>query len=598
MATGSAARKPRGEIVPLTRQVGGTGRGRRKATVADPQVADIIQTLYSEHRHFESLLETLEQETFKLTPGKIPDYHLMRDAIDYLKHYPDEYHHPREDVLFRALLKSDGNFTDRLERLEREHETLRYYNDSLHEELSRIAEGAPVDRTELREGILRYVAGYRQHMAYESEEIFPSARGTLSPDDLKRLGKLTRHLDDPLFGHTVLQQYHRLQRSLRKGIAAFEGALVATEVTGIESAISKVAGHVERLQTLSKNLPVPDLRRARKTLNPLTAWLRRGRSPSWQARVMNACSRAIVKPMMLLGSVESMREMTGRMDAQREKSQAEDIRVRAVSEEDYKGEWVNIVGARPRRVLLYFPGGGFVMRTRIGHRSFVARICRAAGVKTLLVHYRLAPECPFPGGLEDCLAAYHDLLRQGHDPADITIAGDSAGGGLVLSTLLALRDEGSPMPASAIVLSPLADLTYSGVSRKFNKHRDPMLPNHRASHMHELYMGAATPRDRYLSPVLADFSGLPPMLGQVGSTEILLDDTVRAALQADKAGVPFYLEIWREMPHVFPMFGMLPESEVAVERIAEFMTHGSLGPLPDRYGGSDKNRGRPRWARL
>jgi len=598
MAKSAAARKPGGEVVPLVRPTGRTTGEGESRTVADTQVADIIQTLYSEHRHFESLLESLELEAARLKPGKIPDYHLMLDAVDYLKHYPDEYHHPREDALFRALLKRDEKFADRLERLEREHETLRYYNDRLHGELSRIAEGAAVDRAELRQDILRYVAGYRQHMEYESTEIFPAARGSLSATELRRLGRLTRYLDDPLFGQSVRRQYHRLQQRLSRGLATVEATLVATEVTGIESAIRKVAGQVERLQALGENLPVPDLRRARKNINPLTAWLRRGRSPSWQARVMNTCSRAIIKPMMLFGSIESMREMTGNMDAKREKSQAEDIRVRPVAGSNYQGEWVSIAGTRPQRVLLYFPGGGFVMRTVIGHRSFVARICRAAGVKALLVHYRLAPEHPFPGGLEDCVAAYHDLLRQGHDPADITIAGDSAGGGLVLSTLLALRDEGSPMPASAVVLSPLADLTYSGVSRKFNKHRDPMLPNHRASHMHQLYMGAATPEDRYLSPVLADFSGLPPLLGQVGSTEILLDDTVRAALQAEKAGVPFHLEIWREMPHVFPMFGMLPESEVAVGRIAEFMNEGTLDPLPEQYGGSDRNRGRPRWARL
>lgn len=293
-----------------------------------------------------------------------------------------------------------------------------------------------------------------------------------------------------------------------------------------------------------------------------------------------------------------MRNLTTRIDALQEQRQAEDIRVRRVTADRYEGERVRIAGMRTRRTLLYFPGGGFIMRTAIQHRSFVARICRAAKAQALVVHYRLAPECPFPGGLEDCLAAYQDLLRQGIDPQEITLAGDSAGGGLVLSTLLALRDEGSAMPGSAVVLSPLADLTFSGESRKFNKYRDPMLPNHRASQMHEIYMGSAVPQDRYLSPVLADFEGLPPLLGQVGSTEILLDDTVRAAIQARQAGVPFQLEIWREMPHVFPIFGVLPESRVAIERIARFMAQGTLEPLPEQYGSNDVNSGRPRWACL
>jgi len=309
--------------------------------------------------------------------------------------------------------------------------------------------------------------------------------------------------------------------------------------------------------------------------------------PSWQARLMNACTRTLMKPMMRFGSVESMRAMTGTFDEQQEKSLPEDIRARLVSRADYEGEWVHIAGRRPRKTLLYFPGGGFVMRTRTQHKGFAARICRAAHTRALVVHYRLAPEVPFPGGLEDCLAAYHDLLRQGIEPADITLAGDSAGGGLVLSTLLALRDEGTPLPASAIVLSPLADMTYSGESRRFNKRRDPMLPTHRASQMHQVYIGEALPEDRFVSPVFADFDGLPPILGQVGSTEILLDDTVRAAAQAKRAGIPFYLEIWEEMPHVFPMFTMLPESQVAMERIARFIATGELDELPAKYGSSE-----------
>lgn len=309
--------------------------------------------------------------------------------------------------------------------------------------------------------------------------------------------------------------------------------------------------------------------------------------PSWQARLMNACTRTLVKPMMRHGSVESMRAMMGAMDERQEKILPEDINARPVKKAAYEGEWIRIAGKRPGKTILYFPGGGFVMRTAAQHKAFVAKICRVANTKALLVHYRLAPEVPFPGGLEDCLAAYHDLLQQGVKPADITVAGDSAGGGLVLSTLLALRDEGTPLPANAIVLSPLADLTYSGGSREFNKHRDPMLPTHRVSQMHQVYIGEALPEDRFVSPVFADFDGFPPILGQVGSTEILLDDTVRAAAQAKKAGVPFFLEIWEEMPHVFPISGMLPESEVALERMAQFINNSELDELPSEYGSSE-----------
>lgn len=312
--------------------------------------------------------------------------------------------------------------------------------------------------------------------------------------------------------------------------------------------------------------------------------------PSWQARLMNSCTRTFTKPMMRFGGLGSMRAVASTMDQRQERLLPSDIRVTEVERIDYQGEWVRIAGKSARRTILYLPGGAFVMRTQTAHRGFVAKICREASAKALVVHYRLAPETPFPGGLEDCVAAYHHLLKQGIKPETITFAGDSAGGGLVLSTLVALRDEGTPLPARAIVLSPLADLTYSGASREFNKHRDPMLPTDRASRMHEIYIGDALPEDRYLSPVLADFDGLPPMLGMVGSTEILLDDTVGAARQAKRAGVPFNLEIWSEMPHVFPMIGVLPEAQVAIKRIAQFVRTGTIDRLPACYG---SNRYKP-----
>lgn len=307
--------------------------------------------------------------------------------------------------------------------------------------------------------------------------------------------------------------------------------------------------------------------------------------PSWQARLMNACTRVTMKPMMrYVSNIEFMRSMTSSVDERQEGKLADDIRAKKISKPDYEGEWVQIAGKRPRRVLLYLPGGGFIMSAGNMHKSFVARICREADIKALIVHYRVAPEVPFPGGLEDCVAAYHDLLEQGVKPGEITIAGDSAGGGLALSTLLALRDEGTPMPANAIVMSPMGDLTFTGESRVFNKRADPVLPAYRSSKMHDMYLGEALSENRFASPVLASFEGLPPMLGQVGSTEILLSDTVRAATRAEEAGVPFFLEIWQEMPHNFPLMAILPESQVAVERIARFIQTSELDELPEQYG--------------
>jgi len=543
--------------------------GTRKKQEANA-LAGVIETLYSEHGHFLSLLDTLEQEAEKLRPGKIPDYHLLLDILDYLTHYPGQYHHPREDMLFAKMLSVDKGFKRNLERLQREHKTLRTYNDQLFAKLTRIAAGRRVDRPELLRNLQRYISGYRQHIEFESKSIFPRAKGELSSAELKRLQVNTRYIDDPLFGGRLENRFRRVGRSLQAGLSGFSADLVSRQISGIEMAVEGASVVVKKVRPLRKG-------RSRVNKKGLSR-------PSWQARMMNACTRITMKPMMRFGSVEALRKITGTLDEQSGKSLPRDINAKLVRGPGYEGEWIRIGRSRPRKVILYFPGGGFIMRMPIQHRGFVAKICRAAKSRALLVHYRLAPEIPFPGGLEDCLAAYHDLLAQGIAADDITIAGDSAGGGLVLSTLLALRDEGTSLPKNAIILSPLADLTHSGNSRKFNKYKDPVLSSARTSAMKDLYIGEAIPEDRFVSPVFADFDGLPPLLGIVGSTEILLDDTVMAAERARAAKVSFNLEVWDEMPHVFAIFPVLPESQVAIDRMAQFINTSKLEPLPERYG--------------
>jgi acetyl esterase/lipase/hemerythrin-like domain-containing protein len=553
--------------------------------------AGVIDTLYNEHGYILSLLKALDKQAALLEPGKIPDYALLLEMVDYLLNYPDEYHHPREDLVFNGVRRRDPTFKTRFERLQREHKTLHSYNDKLFRQLSDVVSGRPADKPELRRALQNYTKAYRQHIRFESNEIFPHAKGTLSEADLRRIDTKTRYGDDPLFGKRARSQYKRLGRKLQIRIADLEEQFLVQEFSALESVIERLSDAASSLTDIEDHLNRFGLDRLRE--NGCAGLMGKSGTPgrpSWQARVMNTFTRTLMKPMMRFGSVESMRSMTGRFEEAQEQNLPDDIRSKKVKKEGYEGVWINIAGKRPRKVILYFPGGGFVMRTAVQHKGFVAKICRAANTKALLVHYRLAPEIPFPGGLEDCLAAYHDLLDQGIRPTDITIAGDSAGGGLVLSTLLALRDEGSPMPANAIILSPLGDLTYTGESRKFNKYRDPMLPTHRASQMHQIYIGDSLPEDRYISPVFADFDGLPPILGQVGSTEILLDDTVRAAERAREANVPFFLEVWNELPHVFPIFGMLPEAAIAIERMGEFINNSELDEIPARYGRSQGRR--------
>ncbi len=219
-------------------------------------LTDILETLYSEHRYISSLLEALEQEAARLKPRRIPDYHLLLDIIDYLTHYPDQYHHPREDILFGKMAARDKEFAPLLARLEREHKTLQAYNHELFNELTRIASGHAVDRPKLLRSIENYIDGYRQHMDYESREIFPRAKGSLTPADRKILGDKTHYIDDPLFGGELLYRYRRLGRSLGARLDIAGQDLVTREFSAIQDTIEKLSSVVDaaaRVKALVKS---------------------------------------------------------------------------------------------------------------------------------------------------------------------------------------------------------------------------------------------------------------------------------------------------------------------------------------------------------
>ncbi len=226
-------------------------RAKASGKVSGDGLAEILETLYSEHRYLGSLLDTLERESARLKPRKIPDYRLLLDIVDYLTHYPDQYHHPREDLLFTTLMKQDGRFAPRVEKLQKEHRALAASNHRLFNELNRIVSGRPVDRPELLRSIQLYISEYHRHMDFESREIFPRARGTLTAADWKKLGASTRYIDDPLFGGEVQYQYRRLGRNLGAKVEALSEELVVREFSAIESTIgrlSEAAGTVGRLK--------------------------------------------------------------------------------------------------------------------------------------------------------------------------------------------------------------------------------------------------------------------------------------------------------------------------------------------------------------
>jgi len=249
-----------------------------------------------------------------------------------------------------------------------------------------------------------------------------------------------------------------------------------------------------------------------------------------------------------------------------------DVKVEAVMAPDRPAEWLTPPGARTDAVVLYLHGGGYVIGSPRSHRHLAAAIARAAGTRALLLDYRLAPEHPFPGGLEDAVAAYQWLLGGGVAPARIVVAGDSAGGGLTMATLLALRERGLPRPAAAVCISPWVDLTNSAASYATKAAVDPIVTLDSIALLTQAYIGTGDPKQPLVSPLYADLRNLPPLLIQVGSDEVLLDDALGLAERARKAGVDVTIREWPAMIHVWHWFlSMLDEADHAIAEIGEFV---------------------------
>ena len=234
-------------------------------------------------------------------------------------------------------------------------------------------------------------------------------------------------------------------------------------------------------------------------------------------------------------------------------------------------EWSVADGADQGKVILYVHGGGYVMGSAGSHRDMTGRLSQAAGARVLSLNYRLAPEHPFPAPVDDAVAAYRWLLGQGIQASNIAIAGDSAGGGLALAALIAIRDAGEPMPAAGIGISPWVDMEGTGESMTTRAAVDPVVQKEGLLGMAQLYLGGADPKNPLAAPLHANLAGLPPLLIQVGDAETLLDDSTRITERARKADVDVTLKIWDEMPHVWHLFApILPEGQQAIEEIGAF----------------------------
>ena len=233
-------------------------------------------------------------------------------------------------------------------------------------------------------------------------------------------------------------------------------------------------------------------------------------------------------------------------------------------------EWFHVDGEQPGRLLYYLHGGGYVIGSIDSHRDLIARLCRACGARGFAIDYRLAPENPFPAQLEDALRAYRWLLGQGVEPSKLLIAGESAGGGLTLSTLVALRDEGLELPAAAVVISPWIDLEGLGASAVANAPFDfinrPVLESFASR-----FVTPAQRRDPRAAPLYADLSGLPPLLVQAGAAEALLDDATRLAERAAQAGVEVELDVWDDMIHAWHAFApLVAQGRAAIDAVGVF----------------------------
>jgi acetyl esterase/lipase len=229
-------------------------------------------------------------------------------------------------------------------------------------------------------------------------------------------------------------------------------------------------------------------------------------------------------------------------------------------------------GAARDGVILYLHGGAYVIGAPETHRAMLARLSEMTGLQTVLPNYRLAPEHPFPAAIEDALAAYQALIARGYRAEQIILGGDSAGGGLCLALLHAICHGDLPRPGGVFAFSPWTDLTLSGDSLKTNAAADPFLPADRVAELRDMYLDGHDPSDPRASPQFGAFDGAPPVLIQVGTSEILLDDSKRMEQALQAQGVQAQLTIWPRVPHVWQIFqGRLPQADRALKEVSDFI---------------------------
>jgi acetyl esterase/lipase len=235
-------------------------------------------------------------------------------------------------------------------------------------------------------------------------------------------------------------------------------------------------------------------------------------------------------------------------------------------------EWIRPISTKGNKTIIYIHGGGYILGSTATSRGFALEISKYIGERVLSVGYKLAPENPFPCALKNCFAVYRKLLNEKLKGEDIVLIGDSAGGGLCLAMVLALKESLEPLPSAVVCISPWTDLAFTGESIKTNLKMDPIFCNGFPAIDPKAYAGKESLKNPLISPLYGDFHGFPPMLIHVGSDEILLDDSLRLGRKAREKGVDVSLKVWKGMWHVFPTFSnRLPEARQALREIADFV---------------------------
>jgi acetyl esterase/lipase len=290
-----------------------------------------------------------------------------------------------------------------------------------------------------------------------------------------------------------------------------------------------------------------------------------------RARLLNAFLRVTTKSMWKPDlDIAKVRAHAARMDA-RIARKALPVAVEHVEIAGVPATWIGEPSLSERGTLLYLHGGAWSIHLPGVYRKFATILSALTGMRVLLPDYRLAPEHPFPAAIDDCLAVYGWLVEHGYAHRPLVVAGDSAGGSLTLVTMMRARDAVLPMPQCAVLISPSTDLSVSGASWSYNAEADPIFSPAAKDLLRPIYCPDHDGSNPLLSPLFGNWAGLPPLLFHAGSTEVLLDDSVRAQDRASQARVQAEIEVWRDVPHVFQVFTWLPESKLALRRMADFI---------------------------